>query len=317
MTRLIDQPPRSMLKLKGSELLEAMKKSEGRVVVAEIAAALPPLVDGVSNAEMAAAFGADLVLLNLYDVKKPQVFGFPSKESVALADSFYPGVSRMMGAGVTCGMVKEWIGRPVGINLEPVPPHNPANIAEGRKATVENVRLALQQGADFIVLTGNPGTGVTTHLMVEFLTQVRAEGIGGLVWMAGKMHGAGNFAPGEPWMNEEEMKQLKEAGVDVILLPQPGTVPGVMLEDVAEWVKQAHQLGLMVMLTIGTSQEGATETVMENLALHGKMAGGDLFHIGDAGFSGMALPENITAYSIALKGKRHTYRRMAQSLLRS
>ena len=31
---------------------------------------------------------------------------------------------------------------------------------------------------------------------------------------------------------------------------------------------------------------------------------------------GMALPENITAYSTAIKGIRHTYRRMARSINR-
>lgn len=316
MSRLINQTPQSLQHLKGAKLLESIKESEGRVVVAEIAAAIPPLVDGVSNVELAAAFGADLILLNVYDVRKPQVFGFPSQVPIETEFSPYPGLSQMLGMGVTCDLVKKWVGRPVGINLEPVPPDNPANIPVGRRATIENVQLAVQQGADFIVLTGNPGTGVSISLMVDFLEQVRATGIQELVWMAGKMHGSGQFVPGESWMTEKEMKRLKDAGVDVILLPQPGTVPGIMPGEAEKLVRKAHQLGFLVMLTIGTSQEGATTTVMEQLALQGKMVGGDLFHIGDAGLSGMALPENIMTYSIALKGKRHTYRRMAQSLLR-
>ena len=45
-------------------------------------------------------------------------------------------------------------------------------------------------------------------------------------------------------------------------------------------------------------------------------AGADIHHIGDSGYMGMALPENIMAYSVAIRGKRHTYRRMAVSLLR-
>ena len=47
-----------------------------------------------------------------------------------------------------------------------------------------------------------------------------------------------------------------------------------------------------------------------------KMAGTDIHHLGDSGYGGMALPENIQAYSIAVRGIRHTYRRMAGSVNR-
>ena len=43
------------------------------------------------------------------------------------------------------------------------------------------------------------------------------------------------------------------------------------------------------------------------------MAGADIHHIGDTGYVGMALPENIMAYSITIRGVRHTYHRMASS----
>ena len=38
--------------------------------------------------------------------------------------------------------------------------------------------------------------------------------------------------------------------------------------------------------------------------------------LGDTGYFGMALPENIMAYSIAVRGVRHTYHRMACSIER-
>ncbi len=47
-----------------------------------------------------------------------------------------------------------------------------------------------------------------------------------------------------------------------------------------------------------------------------KMAGTDIHHLGDTGYFGMALPENIMAYSIAVRGVRHTYHRMACSIER-
>ena len=60
----------------------------------------------------------------------------------------------------------------------------------------------------------------------------------------------------------------------------------------------------------------AVEATIRQIALMCKMAGADIHHIGDSGYMGMALPENITAYSVAIRGKRHTYRRMAMSLER-
>ncbi len=50
------------------------------------------------------------------------------------------------------------------------------------------------------------------------------------------------------------------------------------------------------------------------IGLWSKMAGADIHHIGDAGFGGIAPPENIMALSIAVRGRRHTYRRMGYSM---
>ena len=36
----------------------------------------------------------------------------------------------------------------------------------------------------------------------------------------------------------------------------------------------------------------------------------------ETGYVGMALPENILAYSIAIRGVRHTYRKIGQSINR-
>ena len=47
-----------------------------------------------------------------------------------------------------------------------------------------------------------------------------------------------------------------------------------------------------------------------------KQTGTDIHHIGDSGYLGMALPENIIAYSIVIRGVRHTYHRMAASINR-
>ena len=67
---------------------------------------------------------------------------------------------------------------------------------------------------------------------------------------------------------------------------------------------------------VRTSQEGADTDTIKRLALLCKMTGTDIHHLGDAGYAGMSLPENIQAYSVAIRGIRHTYHRMAASLRR-
>ena len=75
-----------------------------------------------------------------------------------------------------------------------------------------------------------------------------------------------------------------------------------------------HSFNKLSLTAIGTSQEGADIQTIRQIALNCKMAGTDIHHIGDSGYVGMALPENIMAYSIAIRGVRHTYHRMGQSI---
>lgn len=117
-------------------------------------------------------------------------------------------------------------------------------------------------------------------------------------------------------MSEETLHTFIEAGADIVLIPSPGTVPGFTVENTAKSVDIVQQKGALATLTTGTSQEGADESTIRQIALNSKMAGADIFHIGDAGIAGIAIPENIMAYSIVVRGKRHTYVRMASSVLR-
>mgnify|MGYP005853255263 CR=1 FL=1 len=309
--RLLDANASDFQTMTPLELIESIRLSEGRVVLAEVVATSPPLVDKVSNVELAAGMGADMILLNLYDVTDPCVCGFPDQRdaSPAVAPHFgkFP-----LGRGVTLKLVKEYIGRPVGINLEPIENPQAGNI-QGRLASAQNALAALEQGADFIVLTGNPYTGVTTAGLIRALKEIYQAIHERLVLFVGKMHHAGTAEGGLSFAN---IQAAAEAGADGIVLPSPGTLPGMTVERVQDLVEQAHARGLLVISGIGTSQEGASQNTIEQLALMSKMSGADIHHIGDAGMLGMAVPENITAWSIALRGRRHTWHRMAASLRR-
>lgn len=100
------------------------------------------------------------------------------------------------------------------------------------------------------------------------------------------------------------------------MLPAPGTIPGLSAQRIQQLISYIHSLGALAMTAIGTSQEGADTDTIRAIALNCKMAGADIHHIGDSGYNGMAVPENIMAYSIAIRGVRHTYRRMAISINR-
>jgi hypothetical protein len=78
-----------------------------------------------------------------------------------------------------------------------------------------------------------------------------------------------------------------------------------------------HDYDILVGLGIHTSQEGSDVDTIRRIAILAKMAGADVYELGDSGFTeSMVPPENIMALSIAVRGIRHTYRRMAMSPLR-
>ena len=308
--RLLDANASDFAAMSARDLVESIRLSEGRVVAAEVIAVAPPLLDKVSNAELAAGMGADLVLLNFYDATAPQVTGFPDQGE---ASSGTPIFGRMSwGRGVTLAQVKEWIGRPVGLNLEPVE-NLEALTTSGRLASPENAQAAVAQGADLIVLTGNPHTEVTTAGITRALVAIRQTLGDGAMLLAGKMHAAGASGP---VVTAADVDAFADGGADGVVLPAPGTAPGMMVETVRAMVEAIHERGLLAMNTIGTSQEGASVSTIEQLALMSKMTGADIHHIGDAGTIGIAVPENIIAWSLALRGRRHTWHRMTASLRR-
>ena len=288
------------------DLLESILKSEGRIIACETIGTLQPMLGNVTNAEFVAAMGADILLLNMFDVIKPVINGLPETEPEN-----------------TVALLKKLTGRPVGINLEPVEEGGAGEtdpmwkMSPGRLATVENAKRAAAMGVDMILLTGNPGMGVSNPAILDTLKRYK-EAVGDkVVLAAGKMHAAGVLAEAaENIMTKEDVESFVKAGADIILLPAPGTVPGITVEYAKELVACAHRLGAMTITAIGTSQEGADTDTMKRLALMCKMTGTDIHHLGDAGYGGMSLPENIFAYSAAIRGIRHTYHRMAASIER-
>lgn len=308
MKRFLDCTASDFEKMNKAELLEAISASEGRLLVCETIGTMQPMLGDVTNAEFVASMGADIILLNIFDVNKPVVQGLPEVEEKDVIRK-----------------VKELTGRPVGINLEPIEQGKESTVdtidmwqlTNGRVAALENAKKAIEMGVDLIVLTGNPGIGVTNKAITETLQLFREELGDQVILVAGKMHASGILSEaGENIITKEDVTSFAKAGADIILMPAPGTVPGITTEYVRSLVVCAHNLGKMTLTAIGTSQEGADTDTIKNIALMCKMTGTDLHHLGDAGYGGMSLPENILAYGKVIRGIRHTYHRMAVSIKR-
>lgn len=308
MKRFLDCTASDFENMKKKELLEAISASEGRVLVCETIGILQPMLGDVTNAEFVASMGADMILLNMFDVNHPVIQGLPKTEDREVIRK-----------------IKQLTGRPVGINLEPLEQGKESSVetnemwklSGGRVATLENAKTAVEMGVDFIVLTGNPGIGVTNAAITDTLKLYREHLGEQVVLIAGKMHASGILSEcGEHILTEADVRAFAEAGADIILLPAPGTVPGITMEYVRSLVVCAHSLGKMTLTAIGTSQEGADTDTIKEIALMCKMTGTDLHHLGDAGYGGMALAENILEYGKVIRGIRHTYHRMAVSIRR-
>lgn len=308
MKRYLDCTASDLEKMDKEGLIKAIAASEGRLIVCETIGKVQPMLGDISNAEFVAAMGADMIILNVFDVNNPEVNGLPNVEKTEIIRE-----------------IKRLTGCKVGINLEPLEEEIESNVStdetwklsSGRKGTLENAKKAVEMGVDFIVLTGNPGIGVTNKAIADTL-KIYNENLGDkVVLIAGKMHAAGILSEaGEKIITKKDIDEFISAGADIILMPAPGTVPGITMEYIRELVVHTHNQGKLTLTAIGTSQEGADVATIKEIALMCKMAGTDLHHLGDAGYIGMSLPENILEYGKTIRGVRHTYRRMAMSIKR-
>ncbi|MCR4695516.1 MAG: haloacid dehalogenase-like hydrolase [Pseudobutyrivibrio sp.] len=301
--RLLNCNASDIAQMNRDDLLGAIRDSEGRIIMVETIGRKEPIFE-VSNAEVVSAMSADILLLNIFDVDDPIINGLPEHDKKD-----------------TVRLLKKLTGRPIAINLEPAPlnPDNPSQwkLTPGRQATAANAKKALEMGVDMILITGNPGNGIENKEVIRAIRELK-EAVGDkMIIAAGKMHAAGVDEEGaDEILSMEEIDEFAKEGADIILLPAPGTVPGIDLSWARERVKRIHKMGKLACTAIGTSQEGSDIDTIKSIALLCKQTGADIHHIGDSGLSGITLPENILNYSIVIRGRRHTYMRMGRSINR-
>lgn len=305
--RLLDFVASDFLSATPMELKQAILASEGRTIMAENVPVAQPYLLGVTNAEIERAAGADLILFNALDVFDPKVVGTPDDISPQRQVQW----------------TKKAVGRAIGVNLEPVDlaatmNEGRANISIGRIASPKTFVSAAKLGFDFVCLTGNPGTGVSNQAILEAIG-IAKKYFPGLV-MAGKMHGSG---VAEEVMNLTIAQEFINAGVDVLLVPAPYTIPHFEPQDlrqITDYVRQYNQKlpiekKVLVMAANGTSQDSSDEATIRQIGLAAKAAGADLQHIGDS-FNGVTLPQNLFTLGEVLRGVRHQLMLLARSNIR-
>lgn len=295
--RLLSANASEIVEMTATELKQSIKASDGRVVLSENVVTRTPVIPDITNAELARAFGADLILLNGLDAFDPKVVNVDEDKQVI-------------------NELRRLVCRPIGVNLEPVDEtatmsEEKLNIVEGRQASSKTVKALEKLGINFICMTGNPGTGVTNDKIVNAISETRKHFTGLII--AGKMHSAG---VDEPVITETYVDQFIDAGADIILVPSIGTVPGFDEEQLKNIVKAVHRREGLVMSAIGTSQESSDPSTIRDFAIRNKICGVDIKHIGDAGYCGLAPVNNIFELSKAIRGERHTVSMIARSIQR-
>lgn len=317
MKRLLSATPKELLSCSGRELLSMIRMSEGRCLRAGARIRCANLIDGVSNAEVAAAFGADIINLDTYDIFASSVPGLPSKSQED--DAIYADIQVPAGKGYHFKELETLIGRPISLLLLLA---DDAALAEKSKAVYGNIiadektlQKCKEEGVRWLQIDSFD-EHVNLPSAIKSIRSTMGEDI---IIQVAKSHGTGilHQENTKALIQEQDIKDLIDAGVDIIGFPAPGSYPGWDIAQCKRYVELAHTYGAVVVLGVHTSQEGASPQTLEQIALYAKMCGADMHDLGDCGFNeNMIDPMNILRYGVAIRGKRHQYRRMAISGMR-
>ncbi|HAF62513.1 MAG TPA: hypothetical protein DCK95_09325 [Anaerolineaceae bacterium] len=309
--RLISCTKSDFEKMTPMDLKLSIRLSEGRTILGQSFNGMGnALLGSVTNPELEAAFGADILLLNGYSLdEKSPMYGV----------KHYSHAKGMQILHVKD--IKELVNRPVGIYLECVNSEGEHlyvnNFSLGRTATKENFEKALEEGADFIILGANPSMNAKIDDIVA-ATKVAGKTVKGKIMIfSGKWEdGVYEKVLGDPMAKKpakEFIDELMDAGTDVIDFPAPGSRQGITVDMIRDLVEYVHKkdADTMTMSFIDGSVEGADVDTIRALAIRSRETGADIHAIGDAGLAGSSLPENIYQLSLSVKGRRLTWERMA------
>lgn len=270
------------------ELKQAIAASEGRVIMAQTAVENECMIGGISNAELLASSAADMILLKVIDVEHPNINGINASNPVI--------------------ELKKLTGRLIGINLEVVGV-NHLQYEKGTTLSERTLKAAIDLQPDYLCLTAYRNReGNDSEAVLEAIKLVRKYYDGLLI--------LNKYANAIELEEETCWEKYVEAGADILTLPMPGCVAGVYVENLAKIIMRIKKTGALVSLSVATSQEGCDTDTMKIIAVQAKQAGADMYDFGDANTNGIPAPENVYTLSMSVRGKRHTFFRLAASIKR-
>ncbi|MDR1930782.1 MAG: hypothetical protein LBQ44_09175, partial [Treponema sp.] len=311
--RFLENTPGELIKLSRGDFIDGIRASEGRVVGAYVCPYAPNYLEKVSNLELAASFGADFITLEGFNPKRIQIPGLPSKNS----QDDIPFKSKLqteMGFDWTIPELKKLVGRPIGLILV-VPKSNGASFGplyDDSLYSKEMIKFVLPLGFDFIGLCG-----FDMNSQIAAVEETKALAGDSIVIEAGTPHGPGFIDGDFPPYNlrgvstPEFVNRLARAGADIVDIPAVGVAPGFTPAYVGELVDAVHAGRALAASCIAHSVEGSDSGIVHRVAVDNKICGADLYNFAAGGvFESVALPELLKDFCIAVKGRRHTYRRM-------
>ena len=321
--RLLDYTPAELANLTKKDLVDGIRAAEGRTVCAFVCPRAVNLVEKVSNIELAASFGADLINLEGLDPNKLQICGLQSKNP-ADDQPYKRDLQAEMGFGWTVKELKKLIGRPIGVTLlvSEFEGQNMGPLYSDVCYSAKMMEHIVKEGYDFVSLCAIQSERNDT--LIKAVKEARDMCGDRIAIETGVQHGPGSIT-NSTWppfnlrevATPEYLAELAGAGADIVDVPAAGIVPGFSMEYVSKLIDAIHAAGSIAASSIAHSIESADDKTISNLIVNNKMCGADLFNVAAGGlFESMALPEALQAYCIAAKGRRHTYRRMCQSPLR-
>lgn len=319
--RLVDVSPQEIMAMKPLELLDAIRLSEGRTLNSYVCPRASSYVEKVSNIELAAAFGADIITLEGFDPYNIQMPGLPSKDKNT-DDIYRRDLQADMGFGWTIRELKQLIGRPIATFLRIVDEQlekHVQRVFSNNHYSEEKLQYLIEEGYDMVFIYQKV-RGDNVKYVLERAAEIAGDRI---IIGSGIDHGIGALEGGQPPFNMREIitpeyaYDIAKAGAKVVFVPAVGVVPGYTMNYATEIITAVHEGGAIAAAAVAHSVEGSDPYTIKRIVLDNKICGADMISIAAGGlYESVACPELIMEASLSLKGKRMTYRRMGQSVNR-
>jgi len=316
--RLVSSTRSQIQQMTAQELKSSIRASEGRIVLAQAHVGIPPMISNVMGVELLQAFGADMIFMNGYSMD-PSVTnpGLVAEEYDQAVGDYQPKVYRAKD-------LRRTINVPLGVYLEcgagddaATSTSSKSQVRADRVASEENLSHVLEEGFDFVILGGNPGTRTKIESIIES-TRLAKRILGDKVLiMAGKWEdGVHEKVIGDPLArvdSRDVVVALLDAGADVITMPMPGGRPGITPDMIRELIEliHTHDQDALALTFLDSSVEGSDVDTVRQITLMSRVSGADIHAIGDAGLGGIAVPEDLMQMSMTVKGRRLTWLRLA------